>query len=65
MLEKQQKNKKDKKVHAVFYQVGFILILYGENNCVVKTKRNLSLIKIKHLNILISLSEKSFMRNLI
>jgi hypothetical protein len=27
MLEKQQKNKKGKKVHAVFYQVGFILIL--------------------------------------
>jgi hypothetical protein len=27
MLEKQQKkNKKEKKVHAVFYQVGFILI---------------------------------------
>jgi hypothetical protein len=25
MLEKQQKNKKEKKVHAVFYQVGFIL----------------------------------------
>jgi hypothetical protein len=25
-------NKKEKKVHAVFYQVGFILILYGENN---------------------------------
>jgi hypothetical protein len=33
MLEKQQKNKKKgKKVHAVFYQVGFILILYGEYN---------------------------------
>jgi hypothetical protein len=33
MLEKQQKNKKEKKVHAVFfYQVGFILILYGENS---------------------------------
>jgi hypothetical protein len=33
MLEKQQKKqKKRKKVHAVFYQVGFILILYGENN---------------------------------
>jgi hypothetical protein len=32
MLEKQQKNKKEKKVHAVFYQVGFILILYGEYN---------------------------------
>ena len=32
MLEKQQKNKKGKKVHAVFYQVGFILILYGEYN---------------------------------
>jgi hypothetical protein len=35
MLVKQQKktkNKKQKKVHAVFYQVGFILILYGENN---------------------------------
>jgi hypothetical protein len=31
MLEKQQKNKKEKKLHAVFYQVGFILILYGEN----------------------------------
>jgi hypothetical protein len=30
MLEKKQKNKKGKKVHAVFYQVGFILILYGE-----------------------------------
>jgi hypothetical protein len=29
MLEK-QKNKKGKKVHAVFYQVGVILILYGE-----------------------------------
>jgi hypothetical protein len=32
MLEKQQKNKKGKKVHAVFYQVGFILILHGEYN---------------------------------
>jgi hypothetical protein len=32
MLEKQQKNKKGKKVPAVFYQVGFILILYGEYN---------------------------------
>jgi hypothetical protein len=32
MLEKQQKNKKGKKVHAVFNQVGFILILYGEYN---------------------------------
>ena len=33
MLEKQQKKtKKKKKVHAVFHQVGFILILYGENN---------------------------------
>ena len=32
MLEKQQKKKKEKKVHSVFYQVGFILILYGENN---------------------------------
>jgi uncharacterized membrane protein len=33
MLEKRQKKtKKEKKVHAVFYQVGFILILYGENN---------------------------------
>ena len=32
MLEKQQKKKKEKKVHAVLYQVGFILILYGENN---------------------------------
>ena len=32
MLEKQQKIKKGKKVHAVFYQVGFILILYGEYN---------------------------------
>ena len=31
MLEKQQKNKKGKKVQAVFYQVGFILILYGES----------------------------------
>jgi hypothetical protein len=31
MLEK-QKNKKQKKVHAILYQVGFILILYGENN---------------------------------
>ena len=30
MLKKQQKKKK--KVHADFYQVGFILILYGENN---------------------------------
>ena len=30
MPEKQQKNKKGKKVHADFYQVGFILILYGE-----------------------------------
>jgi hypothetical protein len=30
MLEKQQKNKKGKKVQAVFYQVRFILILYGE-----------------------------------
>ena len=29
MFEKQQKKKKEKKV---FYQVGFILILYGENN---------------------------------
>ena len=32
MLEKQQKNKKGKKVHAVFYQVGCIVILYGEYN---------------------------------
>jgi hypothetical protein len=32
MLEKQQKKKKEKKVHAVFYQVVFILTLYGENN---------------------------------
>jgi hypothetical protein len=32
MLEKQQKNKKVKKVHAVFNQVGFILILYGDYN---------------------------------
>jgi hypothetical protein len=32
MLKKQQKKKKEKKVHADFYQVGFILILYGENN---------------------------------
>jgi hypothetical protein len=33
MLEKQQKkNKKGKKVHAVFNQVGFILILYEEYN---------------------------------
>jgi hypothetical protein len=33
MLEKQQKkNKKGKKVHAVIYQVGFILILYEEYN---------------------------------
>jgi hypothetical protein len=27
-----KKNKKGKKVHAVFHQVGFILILYGEYN---------------------------------
>jgi hypothetical protein len=32
MLEKQQKKKKEKKVEAVFYQVGCILISYGENN---------------------------------
>jgi hypothetical protein len=32
MLEKQQKNKKGKKVYAVVYQVGFILILYVEYN---------------------------------
>jgi hypothetical protein len=32
MLEKQQKNKKGKKVHAVFYQVEFMLILHGEYN---------------------------------
>jgi hypothetical protein len=32
MLEKQQKNKKGKKVHVVFYQVGFILILNGKYN---------------------------------
>jgi hypothetical protein len=33
MLEKQQKKKRENKnVQAVFYQVGFILILYGENN---------------------------------
>ena len=32
MLEKQQKNRKGKKVHAFFYQVGFILILYEEYN---------------------------------
>ena len=32
MLEKQQTKKKGKKGHAVFYQVGFILILYGEYN---------------------------------
>jgi hypothetical protein len=28
MLDKQQKNKKGKKVHAVFYQVGFILDIW-------------------------------------
>jgi hypothetical protein len=28
MLEKQQKKKKEKKVHAVFYQVGFIPFLF-------------------------------------
>ena len=38
MLDKQQKNKKGKKVHAVFYQVGFILILYGEYNGNLKKK---------------------------
>ena len=38
MLEKQQKNKKGKKVHAVFNQVGFILILYGEYNGNLKKK---------------------------
>ena len=38
MLEKQQKNKKGKKVHAVFYQIGFILILYGEYNGSLKEK---------------------------
>jgi hypothetical protein len=32
MLEKQQINKKGKKVHGVFYQVGFVLILYGQYN---------------------------------
>jgi hypothetical protein len=32
MLEKQLKHKKGKKVHAVFNQVGFMLILYGEYN---------------------------------
>jgi hypothetical protein len=33
MLEKQQKRKKGKKgACSFFYQVGFILILYGENN---------------------------------
>ena len=33
MLEKQQKKqKRKKKVHAIFYQVGFMLILYGEYN---------------------------------
>jgi hypothetical protein len=32
MPEKQQKKQKRKKVHAVFNQVGFILILYGEYN---------------------------------
>jgi hypothetical protein len=32
MLEKQQKKQKRKKLHAVFYQVGFILILYWEYN---------------------------------
>ena len=38
MLEKEQKNKEGKKVHAVFYQVGFILILYGEYNGNLKKK---------------------------
>jgi hypothetical protein len=28
MLKKQQKKKKEKKVHADFYQVGFILLLF-------------------------------------
>jgi hypothetical protein len=32
MLEKQQKNEKGKKVHAVFYQVGFILGVYRYAN---------------------------------
>jgi hypothetical protein len=36
MLEKQQKNKKGKKVHALFNQVGFILIVYGEYNVIKK-----------------------------
>jgi hypothetical protein len=58
--EKQQKNKKGKKVHAVFYQVGFILILYGEYNSNLKKNTYqviyllslyLSFIKLKHLNI--------------
>ena len=31
-LKSNKKNKKGKKVHAVFNQVGFILILYGEYN---------------------------------
>ena len=31
-LKSNKKNKKEKKVHAVFYQVGFILILFGEDN---------------------------------
>jgi hypothetical protein len=38
MLEKQQKSKKGKKVHAVFNQVGFILILYGEYNGIIKKR---------------------------
>ena len=36
MLEKQQKKKKEKKVHAVFYQVGFILIFMGKITVIKK-----------------------------
>ena len=39
MLEKQQKRKKD--CMQFFYQVGFILILYGENNGNLKKNKNI------------------------
>jgi hypothetical protein len=43
MFEKQQKNKIEKKVHAVFYQVGFILEVickwrYNDNDIITTNK---------------------------
>jgi hypothetical protein len=38
MFEKQQNKQKRKKVHAVFYQVGFILICMGKITVIKKNK---------------------------